>query len=65
METIVHQPLGDVFFSDASRFLEATAVKNELVSNSSLVASVEHLVVVLQLFGHIVGVQNRFLSYLA
>lgn len=61
VETVVHESLGNVFFSD-SVFFEFVAIEDELVSHSSLFSSEFNLVCTVKLVSHVVGVQNGLLS---
>jgi len=62
MEAEVHKALGDVFFCDSSGFLETTAIKDELVSDATIISSKHDFKVVLQPMHDVVGVQDRDLG---
>merc|ERR1719223_1079471 len=57
MEAVVNESLGDVLLG-YTVFLEFRAVEDELVSNSASLSSVAHLVVTIELVGHVVRVQD-------
>ncbi len=58
VKTVVHQALGDIFVADARGILQRTQVENAFVRHAAVVAGVEHRIVVLELFGDVVGRQN-------
>ena len=55
----VHQTLGDVALIDAAGLLEAAAVEDEFVPDTSGGAGVDDAVGVLEANGHVVGIEDR------
>src|SRR5262245_27387932 len=58
METVVHQPLGDVQLVYPARLLQGPEVKDHLVRDAAVLARIEHGEVRLQACLHIVRVEN-------
>ena len=61
VETIVHKTLGDIGFSNAGGRLDRADVENALMGDATVLAGVEHRVVLVQLLRDVIGVQDRHL----
>ena len=62
METVVHQSLRNVLLSDVSSFLEFSHVKNELMSDSSLLTLVENFIGAFELIRYVVSTHDSVLG---
>ena len=62
MESVVHQPLGDVHGLHPGRLLERAHVQDELVGDEALVPRVQRGVVVAKAVAHVVGVEDGHLG---
>src|SRR5690606_40989183 len=59
METKVHQPFSDVFFTDAAGFFQRTQIQQAFVSHKTMGAFIKNRVMVTQFLRHVVSVKNR------
>ena len=64
MEAVIDDPLGNVLHFDSGRGLERPHVENALVGDESMIAGVEHRVVVLEPVGDVIGAEDRDLRRL-
>jgi len=64
VEAEVHQAFGNVFFSDTCSLFEATAVEDELVGNSSFIASEDNLEIIFESFCYVIGIEDGNLGRL-
>merc|ERR1712013_584807 len=62
MESIVHQPLGNVYSLYTCCLLEVSHINDELVSNEVSFPLVQSFVVIAQSQRHVVGIQDCYLS---
>jgi hypothetical protein len=64
VEAVVHQTLCNVRLVDVCSLLEHTTVKNQLVSDTTLIAFKHDFIVILQTLCNVVGIQDGLLSRL-
>ena len=64
MKAVVHQAFGDVFGLDTARCFELTHVEDALVGDAAVCALVDDGKGALELFGDVVGVEDRQLRRL-
>ena len=58
MESIINKTLGNIINANTYIIFNRSHIENTFVGNSAIGAGIEHLIMVLQSIGHIVGIQN-------